>query len=47
MKLTLAALISAFVIGMCVGVSIVHAEPLGGWDTFPGPVAECAGEDCE
>ena len=24
----------------------VLAEPLGGWDTFPGPAPECAGDDC-
>lgn len=23
------------------------SEPLGGWDTFPGPVAECTGSDCK
>ena len=36
MKLTLAALISAFVIGMCVGVSIVHAE-----GAEPNPLPYC------
>lgn len=23
------------------------SEPLGGWETFPGPVTECSGSDCK
>lgn len=28
-------------------IDSVLAEPLGGWGTFKGPVAECSGSDCK